>query len=349
MTKIGKEELYSIYKRGDSVDKAFIINEGPVHVSIEGMPTQVIPADNVLVGKLEHVLEGTNKRLFDLSIESSEQVQSVDLSLVDEMIHQFHFGYNTNIFLARLIDVTNQYYLERQQELSHEFGAYETRAKQFTHLVNDAYRISIKHDLKELDSLIYEKKKLELYRDGVLYCRPYVMPTSFMGFIKASPFIERFKKNATICREGSTARKMYILLRGSVAVTTGKRYITSITSPGEVFGELALFLEGKRTATLIAEENTDVFVVKLDGIKKFHKNYPSFFLASAQTLAQRVCDNIEKITNFEDKAKALRGSSEIGRKEVEEFYLELTQMQKELKLLEIKELLENYSGAAPRN
>ena len=70
------------------------------------------------------------------------------------------------------------------------------------------------------------------------------------------------KKNETLFRAGDPGHAMYCVVRGQVELyirdTVGQKIVLTDARPGAVFGELALFDEGPRTASALATEDTEL-------------------------------------------------------------------------------------------
>ena len=79
-----------------------------------------------------------------------------------------------------------------------------------------------------------------------------------------------FEKDQIIFREGDHGEKMYILFQGEVSVLKdldwGQHELLR-RKPGEIFGEMALILDVKRTATVQAIEKTECFILKRKNFK----------------------------------------------------------------------------------
>ena len=63
-----------------------------------------------------------------------------------------------------------------------------------------------------------------------------------------------------IVAEGEPGDELYLLVHGRVAVTRGGHRITTL-GPGESFGEISVLDDGPRTATVVAEEQSEVLAI----------------------------------------------------------------------------------------
>ena len=93
-----------------------------------------------------------------------------------------------------------------------------------------------------------------------------------------------------ILREGATAREFIIVVDGALRVERLGSVINHL-GPGDFAGEIALVDGGPRTATVIADIPSRLFVI---GYREFHsllKERPSIELQVLQALAHRVRAN----------------------------------------------------------
>jgi CRP/FNR family transcriptional regulator, cyclic AMP receptor protein len=78
--------------------------------------------------------------------------------------------------------------------------------------------------------------------------------------------MEQYEKEAVIFTQGSDGDRMYIVGQGQVEVQVrdvdGTTYAAIYLGEGQIFGEMALVDEGKRSASVVAvEDNTIVYGV----------------------------------------------------------------------------------------
>lgn len=67
--------------------------------------------------------------------------------------------------------------------------------------------------------------------------------------------VVNFEKGATITHEDDSARSMFVIISGSVEVTSGRRsrHVATL-GPGDIVGEMSLLIGTRRTANVIALE-----------------------------------------------------------------------------------------------
>jgi diguanylate cyclase (GGDEF)-like protein len=105
--------------------------------------------------------------------------------------------------------------------------------------------------------------------------------------------VEHYRKGNVIINDGEPADdRMYIILDGTVDVyknygRQGELNI-AVLSPGDFFGEMSLFLNKGRTATIVAGEDVTVSVTDREGIFEYLGNHPEAAFSFIQTLCMRL-------------------------------------------------------------
>lgn len=83
---------------------------------------------------------------------------------------------------------------------------------------------------------------------------------------------KRAKKDEVIFKEGATGDAFYLIVSGSVRISTivpgvGEEALT-ILREGEYFGEMALIDDAPRSASAIANDDTILLLIKKDNFRK---------------------------------------------------------------------------------
>jgi voltage-gated potassium channel len=106
-------------------------------------------------------------------------------------------------------------------------------------------------------------KKLTLFRD---------LPHDCLKMIASKLTQEFFSPNETIFKAGDDAVEMYIISHGEVDISRSGKPITSLRE-GQVFGEIALLEETKRTADVMSITYTDLYRLQRDDYFAIAKEY----------------------------------------------------------------------------
>ena len=86
------------------------------------------------------------------------------------------------------------------------------------------------------------------------------LSTSDVAKIFARGRTEIVPKGETIFFQGTTGSTMYVVLGGTVGVFDGKQQLNAL-HVGDTFGEMSLLCQEPRSATIVALENSRVFVL----------------------------------------------------------------------------------------
>jgi CRP-like cAMP-binding protein len=70
----------------------------------------------------------------------------------------------------------------------------------------------------------------------------------------------RVEKGNTVFYKGTTGNAMFVVLGGKVSLFDGEKHIADL-STGDMFGEMALISKAPRSATAVAAEESNLFVL----------------------------------------------------------------------------------------
>ena len=116
-----------------------------------------------------------------------------------------------------------------------------------------------------------------------------------------------FKKGEIVFKEGDTGQEMYIMKSGKVEVvkkTGDEEVILASLVPSAFFGEMALFGDPHRSATIRAAEDTQMIVITKPMLESQFERVPDWFVTILKTLVERLRATNERIksrfpVNFE--------------------------------------------------
>lgn len=104
--------------------------------------------------------------------------------------------------------------------------------------------------------------------------------------------VRRFRRNETVFHVGDPGDALFIVMSGSIKITlpadTGDEAILATLRPGDFFGELALLDGAPRSATAIAIEPTETFILSRERFKELIATEPAMREALLGTLAAEV-------------------------------------------------------------
>lgn len=116
-----------------------------------------------------------------------------------------------------------------------------------------------------------------------------------------------------IIEDGAIDSRIYILLRGAVHICKGDKIFAKITEPGEIFGELAVVNEDRRSASVVATEETVCIAVDQKFLQDIQprEEHPAFYAALyefiARTTAARLQNTSKRLAELEMELNTLKG------------------------------------------
>ena len=113
-----------------------------------------------------------------------------------------------------------------------------------------------------------------------------------IAFLTERAAMRTYPKGATIVNEGDEGSSMFLIQTGSVKAylsdDKGREVILSAQGPGEYFGELALFDEAPRSASVAALDPCRVMMVSKAILRETLKERPEIAVALLKGLATRI-------------------------------------------------------------
>ena len=109
-----------------------------------------------------------------------------------------------------------------------------------------------------------------------------------------------FHAGEYVFREGDESDTCYVVRSGHVRAVrehAGGRTITLATlGPGEIFGELAIFDEERRSATVEALEETEVIAILAGDMRRMLREHPDISVKLLGALSRRLRETNERLT-----------------------------------------------------
>jgi CRP/FNR family cyclic AMP-dependent transcriptional regulator len=102
-----------------------------------------------------------------------------------------------------------------------------------------------------------------------------------------------FPEAAVITREGQRGARVlafFVIAEGRAAVTVGGERRAAL-GPGDHFGEIALFYDQPRTATVVAETDLRCFALGAWEFRPFVESHPEIAWPIMESMAQRLAGN----------------------------------------------------------
>jgi len=132
--------------------------------------------------------------------------------------------------------------------------------------------------------------------------------------IKLIPYIKKaeFKKAETIFEEGDIGDRLYFIVSGKVNViraAIGKSKPIATLGPGDIFGEIALFVSRTRKATVIAETRIKVWQILKSDFDYLLQNSSPLQEAFGGIVRERIQDLSQKEAVLPEEAQRWEGEA----------------------------------------
>ncbi|MEW6717159.1 MAG: cyclic nucleotide-binding domain-containing protein [Chloroflexota bacterium] len=109
--------------------------------------------------------------------------------------------------------------------------------------------------------------------------------------------VRTYPPNTPLCVEGATDKVFYIILEGAVVVTKrvgeGENLFLKQLGSGDFFGEMALVLDGPRTATVVTQQPTTVLEIAKESFHEVFLDAPDISLVVMREMGRRIRENDE--------------------------------------------------------
>jgi len=115
---------------------------------------------------------------------------------------------------------------------------------------------------------------------------------------------QNYKPRSVIFRQGARSEHLYLVLEGSVSVVVDDEHdpenemVVSYLNPGDFVGEMGLFGDEDRTATLIARTECELARISYDRFHQIRNMFPDLLYTLASQLGQRLRATTRKLTSL---------------------------------------------------
>ena len=101
-------------------------------------------------------------------------------------------------------------------------------------------------------------------------------------------YMVSFEAGQIIFTEGDESQDLFILVSGEVELLKGNKMISEAKKPGDLFGEMAILLGGKRNATARAVNNVKALKIDKENLAAFFDRSPEIASDITRMLARRL-------------------------------------------------------------
>ena len=291
-------EFLKLYTSSTSPENVFFLEKGNVYFYASNMDKYSVKGNNLIIGSTEiilsHMLSMPTERMETAVTSCSSSIKKISVEKFLKGMASFPFLMNTSIVLAQQVLLTNKIInknmisLEGIEKIIKELAIIYYKA---IDALSSEYE---KRRLPWLNDILKKHLTTLTYKRGEAFCKSQQSLTVETSHHLSDSMIE-YPRGSVICSEGTEGEEMYILQAGSIDVEIKGNKVATIDQPGTVFGEMALLLNEQRTATLKANNNTVITVIKKHMLRQICEKEGDILNSIALSLARRHYFNLIKI------------------------------------------------------
>jgi hypothetical protein len=113
--------------------------------------------------------------------------------------------------------------------------------------------------------------------------------------------VTSFKAGTLISREGEVSDHLYIVRSGSLKIIKSKNNVKTILSvlhAGDIYGEIGLFNQSPRSASAVAQEDCELWVIQRSALKKILLEMPEIAYNLLEALSYKLHKNSEALAEL---------------------------------------------------
>ena len=98
--------------------------------------------------------------------------------------------------------------------------------------------------------------------------------------------VKQIDQDTLLFQEGDLGKEFFLIVEGEIEIIKNANVIATLAQ-GEIFGEMAVLCQGKRTAAAKAKQNTTVFFFKQEALESIIYEFPTVALKILKVMSQR--------------------------------------------------------------
>ncbi len=292
------QDFIKLYSHNSEPDCAFFLNEGSVFLYASNNDKYSIKGQNLIIGSTElimkHIIGEKTLRLETAVTTSNSSIKRIPHEKFLNSINSFSFLINTSIVLAKQVLLTNRIINKNMEALDGNDRVIKDLSIKYYRGVTDLSREYEKRKLPWINDILKKHLVSLNFKRGEAFFKSQESLTVESSSMLSDRMIE-YPRGSAICEENTAGEELYILQAGSIDVEIGGNRVATIDKKGTVFGEMALLLNEKRTATLRAKNNTVITKIMKSELKEICEKESDLLKNIAFSLAQKHYFNIIKI------------------------------------------------------
>lgn len=287
-----------LYTIASPVQSAYLLNEGRAYFFVSNTDKYALRGNNIIVGAseliLNNLLDMNLGRLETALCDPGSRIKKIPAETFLSSLDTYSIALNVSMVIAEQVVLTNQIFNTNIELVQGDEKRIKETSIEYYRIVSQLRAEYEKRRLPWLKALTEKFETSLICKRGEALGRT-TAPTKITTPLVSTETTLELPRDSVICEEGSMGDEMYILQAGTVDVLINGTRVTSISEHGYVFGEIALLLGEKRTATLKAKSDVLLTRLRKSDLKNMTGSQNSILRALLTSLAQKHYYNIEKI------------------------------------------------------
>jgi hypothetical protein len=295
------QKYYQLYPVHSNPTDAYILNSGSVYFFISEADKYAIKGNNLILGTTEIILSemlSMNATRMETAVaDASSEIKKLPKDKFISSLSTYSVSMNASMVIAKQVLLTNQIINKNMSSLKGNENKIRENAIEYYRIVSFLKKEYAKRRYPWLNALVDKFESSLLFKRGLAFERS-AEPTIISEPISLKESELEFKKDTIICEEGTTGDEIFILRSGTIDVFISGNKVASVSEAGNVFGEMALLLGEKRTATLKAKSDVLINRIRRSELKNAATTQGGIMKSILSSLAKKHYYNLEKINSI---------------------------------------------------
>lgn len=319
-----------IFNKLDDSNEAYILRKGTIiyevmpgyEFAVTGVE-KIFGASEILLNNKYGIAE---PRHFTVKEGEKCDYAPIPKENLNKWIKEYNIGWNAGNHLAEIITKLHKIVIDFEKQMED----YEKESKDllalYATIVNILKEKAHEKNMDWFDEFVSKLESEPIYTKGIQFIET-PSRIEINNTQSLDKFKKTYKKGDFICKKGDDADALYILSNGNIKVTLDDgTALDLISEKGTVIGEMAILLNDKRTANLVAVDDVTIITIDRSDIKELFKSEPSIFINTITNLAMREaynCNYIQKLyemvtKNPDERKQKIETQNEEYKKELKE-------------------------------
>ncbi len=287
-----------LYNTDAEPDSAFFMAEGRIFFYASTVDKYAISGKNLIAGATEIIVRekigGDVRRVETAVADGGSSLKRMSPEKIISGLKDYSVSLNVSMVLARQVLLSNNIINANISLLEGDEKIVRELSIKYYHMIDRLRGEYEKRKFPWIKEILKNHEASLAYKRGEAFFRS-AEPVKITVTKNLADKTVDFERGEVICEENTPGSEMYILESGAIDVIIKGNRVATIEDSGTVFGEMALLLGEKRTATLKAKNTVVVTRIKKEDLRYVAEKQQEVIEAIAIALAKRHYYNIIKI------------------------------------------------------